>query len=39
MNPGSIGAPGWGTPPSYGILELDEEQGIVDMNILYIEKN
>ena len=38
MNPGSIGAPGWGTPPSYGILELDEEQGIVDMNILYIDK-
>lgn len=39
MNPGSIGSPGWGVPPSYGILTLDGEKGIIDMNIMYIEKN
>lgn len=37
LNPGSIGAPGFGTPPSYGILTLDGQSGLVDVNVNYIE--
>ena len=37
MNPGSIGSPGFGVPPSYGVLELDEESGNIQMDIEYIE--
>lgn len=37
LNPGSIGAPGYGTPPSYGILFLDEGTGRADMDVRYIE--
>ena len=39
MNPGSIGVPTWGKPASYGVLTIDGDEGIVDMNIIYIEKN
>lgn len=37
MNPGSIGAPGYGTPASYGILSLDAKTHTIDMDIEYIE--
>lgn len=37
MNPGSIGAPGYGVPASYGILILDGEEHTIDMDIEYIE--
>lgn len=37
MNPGSIGAPPWGVPPSYGILTIDGTTGEIDMEIEYIE--
>lgn len=37
LNPGSIGAPGFGIPPSYGILTLDQETGRLDMDVFYIE--
>lgn len=37
MNPGSIGAPGYGVPASYGILILDGEKHTIDMDIEYIE--
>lgn len=37
MNPGSIGSPGWGVPPSYGVLELDENTGDIQLDIEYIE--
>lgn len=37
MNPGSIGAPGYGSPASYGILELDGEGRTIDLHIEYIE--
>lgn len=37
FNPGSIGAPGFGTPPSYGVLSLDEGTGQADMEVRYIE--
>ena len=37
MNPGSIGSPPWGVPPSYGILQMDGDTGMIDMEIAYIE--
>ncbi len=37
FNPGSIGAPGYGTPPSYGVLLLDEGTGQIDMDVRYME--
>lgn len=37
LNPGSIGAPGYMNPPSYGILMLDEERKSVDIGVQYIE--
>ncbi len=37
LNPGSIGAPAYGIPPSYGLLEIDEGTGQIDYDIKYIE--
>lgn len=37
FNPGSIGAPGFGTPASYGIVTLDGENESIDLDISYIE--
>lgn len=37
MNPGSIGAPRYGNPPSYGVLILDEETDLMKSDILYLE--
>ncbi|MCC8168379.1 MAG: metallophosphoesterase [Clostridiales bacterium] len=37
LNPGSIGAPGFRVPPSYGILTLDGEAKRADVNVKYIE--
>jgi hypothetical protein len=37
FNPGSIGAPGFGIPPSYGILTLDGDTGKMQMDVAYIE--
>lgn len=37
LNPGSIGAPGYEIPPSYGILWLDETTGTIDVDVAYIE--
>ena len=35
MNPGSIGAPPYGIPPSYGIIWLDDEG--IELDVRYIE--
>lgn len=37
LNPGSIGAPGYGVPPSYGVLEIDEGTGQIDYDVKYFE--
>ena len=37
FNPGSIGSPGYGAPPSYGLLYVDGQTGKTDMDVLYIE--
>lgn len=37
FNPGSIGAPGYQNPPSYGVLTLDEETEQMHMDVRYIE--
>ena len=37
MNPGSIGAPPRGIPPSYGILELDSLTGRIEKDVFYLE--
>ena len=37
FNPGSIGQPGIGVPPSYGIITLDEASDDVEMKVQYIE--
>ena len=37
FNPGSIGAPGYQNPPSYGVLTLDEATGQMHMDVKYIE--
>lgn len=37
MNPGSIGAPKWGIPPSYGIVTVDGSRRMIDMKIEYLE--
>lgn len=37
LNPGSIGAPGYGVPPSYGVLEIDEGTGQIDYDVKYLE--
>lgn len=35
LNPGSIGSPAYGTPPSYGILEIDGAAGKVVYDVRY----
>lgn len=37
LNPGSIGAPAFGTPPSYGLLMIDRESGEITTDIVYFE--
>lgn len=37
LNPGSIGAPQWGSLPSYGIITFDKANDILDMDVDYIE--
>lgn len=37
FNPGSIGSPGFGNPPSYGILTLDKASRQFQMDVKYIE--
>lgn len=37
LNPGSIGAPAYGVPPSYGILEIDGATDKIDYDVFYIE--
>ena len=37
LNPGSIGSPAYGVPPSYGILTLDADTGTVEHDVHYIE--
>ncbi len=37
LNPGSIGEPRFGSPPSYGMLMLDEDSGLLDLDVSYIE--
>lgn len=37
LNPGSIGSPPYGIPPSYGILEIDGGTGTVAYDVGYIE--
>lgn len=37
MNPGSIGAPPWGVPPSYGILTVDGVAKNIEMDIEFLE--
>ncbi len=37
LNPGSIGAPGYKTSPSYGIMLLDGERHHMEVEVKYIE--
>ncbi|MDD6480674.1 MAG: metallophosphoesterase [Lachnospiraceae bacterium] len=37
LNPGSIGAPGYGTPPSYGMLYIDGATDKIDVDVFYFE--
>ena len=37
LNPGSIGAPPYGTPPSYGILTIDGGTDLMDTDIIYMD--
>lgn len=37
FNPGSIGAPGYGCSPSYGILVIDKKKGILELDVEYID--
>ncbi len=37
LNPGSIGAPPYGVPPSYGILRIDGASDLIDTDIVYME--
>lgn len=38
FNPGSIGAPGYQIPPSYGILTIDSDTGTIELKTAYIEE-
>lgn len=38
FNPGSIGAPGYQIPPSYGMMTLDARSGTIDLKTAYIEE-
>ncbi len=37
FNPGSIGAPGYGIAPSYGILTVDAASGLLGTEVFYLE--
>lgn len=37
LNPGSIGAPGYGNPPSYGILTIDGNSGLLDVDVTFMD--
>lgn len=37
LNPGSIGSPAFGVPPSYGILEVDSFTGRITEDVFYLE--
>ena len=37
INPGSIGSPPYGVPPSYAVLEIDGSTDTIDYEIKYIE--
>lgn len=37
LNPGSIGAPPYGIPPSYGILQVDGTSNTIATDVIYIE--
>lgn len=37
LNPGSIGSPPYGVPPSYGVLEIDVGTGEIAYDVMYIE--
>lgn len=37
LNPGSIGAPAYGAPPSYGILTIDGNSGHIGTDVEYME--
>lgn len=38
FNPGSIGAPGYRIPPSYGILKIDGETDTLEVDAQYIKE-
>ena len=37
LNPGSIGAPGYGNPPSYGIMTIDGNRGLLDVDVTFMD--
>ena len=37
LNPGSIGSPGYGTPPSYAILTVDGSSDTIEFETVYME--
>jgi hypothetical protein len=37
LNPGSIGSPAYGVPPSYGILQIDGSTDSIDYDVIYME--
>ena len=37
LNPGSIGSPPWGVPPSYAVLEIDGGTEKIAYDVVYIE--
>lgn len=37
LNPGSIGDPRFGNPPSFGTLVIDGDSGLVDLDVHFIE--
>ena len=39
MNPGSIGQPPYGIPPSYGILQVDGSSNTIATDVIYLEEN
>ena len=39
MNPGSIGQPPYGIPPSYGVLQVDGSSNTIATDVIYLEEN
>lgn len=37
LNPGSVGSPPWGVPPSYAVLEIDGGIREIAYDVMYIE--